>query len=459
MFVPPSNPFSVHLSPYHPYTSLHHATSPLRPHFHSPNSPTVLSPFHLDTDRKRHSTLSVKRKLTESGSEDPIHPLKRTKKTSPLSRSCLLFNHKGTPVIDLTPIPTIHIPSSTMDQFIAHSQSSLTNTDMSSNQHAILPPVMSMKRANPKRLSLTLTMPTASPPSIATPLSITPTSYSTDASTESTPYTPGPPKTPALATASLGRITTKGLRRPSLLSLITQPTDYNDVPPTPGGGGSVPYFNCRPPLRLRARASTEVYEVNRICPSYKTFPPINEHDAGLPTFGSSYQSSSSDTSPHTSASASTASTPSSSPPLPSFTHALFPRPEPYQDGPVEIVPNVFLGAEDSATELSWARRFKSIRIINVAQELEDPFASPNTRGKRKVAFGQYESVNGYTDIEYCHLRWSHGESGLADLPPGAKLSELMVDPKADLDADSWGIWNAVKWLEEARREGRPVLVQ
>ncbi len=124
---------------------------------------------------------------------------------------------------------------------------------------------------------------------------------------------------------------------------------------------------------------------------------------------------------------------------------------------MEVIPNVFLGAEDSATDLSWAKRYGSIRVINVAQEIENPYDKVEQSGK--IAFGNYPRVNGGTDVEYCHLRWSHGENGLADIPAGSSLSDLIESPQPNLHADFWGIWEAVKWTEQARRAGTPVLIQ
>ena len=285
-------------------------------------------------------------------------------------------------------------------------------------------------------------------------------------SNESTPYTPGPPKTPALA-LSLGRGNGKGMRKPSLLSLITQPpTSYDDVPPTPGG--NIPYAPGR--AKIRARSST-IPEMPSSCsfssgsfsahPSYQTFSPISEHES---KFGQSYQSASSstspDTSPHSSDSGSTSTTPASSPPLPpsGFASALLygAKPtEPYEDGPIEIIPNVFLGAEDSAKDLTWARGHCTLRIINVAQEIESPYGGGCSRDKKTL--GTY-TTNGPM-VQYCHLRWSHGESGLATIPEGATLDELLDGSTADTDASSWGFWNAIKWLEEARLKGIPVLIQ
>ena len=293
-----------------------------------------------------------------------------------------------------------------------------------------LPPRLGLKRPNPKRLSLSLTMPTSASPCV------TPTFYN-PSSTESTPFTPGPPKTPALASGRAARTT----RRPSLLSLITQPTDTSDI---------------RGSIRTRSSTAPDISQrFDKPTTHYQTYP--NTH--GL-TFGQSYQStassSSPDSSPHTSASGSPSTTPASSPPLPAgFASILYSRPaEPYEDGPIEIIPNVFLGAEDSARDLTWARRYHTLRIVNVAQEVESPYAAPC--GSKKT-LTTTPTTSGPT-VEYCHLRWSHGESGLATIPDGATLEELLTG-SADTDAESWGFWNAVKWLEEARRNGTPVLIQ
>jgi len=488
---------SPHSSPYHPYTSRHHIASPTTPYFHTPRSPVFLHAQHpnctsetsftsvrsgsdLSSSRKRSRPV-IDRNRESSPCDLPFQrPIKRIRARPALSigivRPLNGIDSEGTP----NPLTPHTASSSSMDTEMDISRSgaecstapidnmlppcSTRRTASPPN----LPPRLCMKRANPKRLSLSLTMPSSNQSTpVVTPSVITPTLY-IPSSNESTPYTPGPPKTPALA-LSLGRAPTKAMRRPSLLSLVTQPpSGYDDVPPTPGG--NVPYAPGKARIRARSDTMPEVsmpsgFEQGSQSahPSYQTFPPISEHH---PAFGQSYQSTTSsstspETSPHSSASASTSTTPASSPPLPpaGFASALLygPKPtEPYEDGPIEITPNVFLGAEDSARDLSWARRYRSVRIINVAQEIESPYGS-KCGSAEKVTLGTHQTTG--PTVEYCHLRWSHGESGLSTIPQGATLNELLNTSSPDTETDSWGFWNAIKWLEEARRNGMPVLIQ
>jgi hypothetical protein len=158
-----------------------------------------------------------------------------------------------------------------------------------------------------------------------------------------------------------------------------------------------------------------------------------------------------------------------SPPLTSVNRSAFPSKtsEPYEDGPVEVVPGVFLGAETSATDLHWLKGDR-IRILNVAQEIEDPFASLSScrissiKGKEKIRLADYDLNEAGTTrrIEYCHLKWSHGEADLAQLPTSASLRGFLDGTlTANEDKTTWGLWDAVMWLEAARREGVPVLIQ
>ena len=119
-----------------------------------------------------------------------------------------------------------------------------------------------------------------------------------------------------------------------------------------------------------------------------------------------------------------------------------------------------------------------MRVMNVAQEIDDPFAPPSEtnmvvledvskgdfkgKGKERVNLACYTGLQGRPAIEYCHLLWSHGEAGLADLPANARLQELLEHEPLnhhDADADTWGFWHAIRWLEEARTRDVPVLVQ
>ena len=128
-----------------------------------------------------------------------------------------------------------------------------------------------------------------------------------------------------------------------------------------------------------------------------------------------------------------------------------------------MLPGVFLGAEQSIWQWDWAGGKSRVRVLNVAQEIEDPFEKPQRNvqgvGEGKVKLSSYPPNLERPGVEYCHLRWSHGESGLAELPIGARLSELLVPEQLLPEGAQWGFWDAVLWLEMGRRAGEPVLIQ
>ncbi|WVQ76681.1 hypothetical protein IAR50_006355 [Cryptococcus sp. DSM 104548] len=352
-------------------------------------------------------------------------------------------------------------------------------------------PALAMRRSNPKKLCLSL-------PSSSSSTSSTPTTGTApNDSSFSTPYTPGPPRTPALA-MSMGRSTTRGLRRPSLLSLITQPPSGDEVPPTPSVGMH-PYATMRlPRTKGRARSQT-AEEISMARPEHKggswsatplgmgmsvhtieetenntlTTPGLNQLGYALP----SASKAPSDSSSSTSLSASTNTTPSTSPPLPASFSFSKPYPvrqaEPYEDGPIEVVPGVWLGAEESVWRFGvWAVGADTVRIVNVAQEIDDPFdpsarnvpgwsgASPLDKGSMKLKAYPAVSEGGQKrpEVEYCHVRWSHGELGLADLPEKATLGDVRRPERPETGEGMWKFWEAIRWMEEGRKSGTPVLI-
>ena len=160
-----------------------------------------------------------------------------------------------------------------------------------------------------------------------------------------------------------------------------------------------------------------------------------------------------------------ASSSSSSPPGSTYTSPSTPpllehQEEPYANGPIELVPGVFLGAEDSVFHWkSYAGSSSTVRILNVAQEIDDPFTSVKGKGKEKLKVTDYEAVPGRPKVEYAHLSWGHGEGGLADMPQDASLDEIINIRQATERKDKWGFWDAIRWMEEARRVNVPVLIQ
>ena len=131
-----------------------------------------------------------------------------------------------------------------------------------------------------------------------------------------------------------------------------------------------------------------------------------------------------------------------------------------------MIPGVYLGSEESTEDFSWCSSRPLVKILNVALEIEDPFATSHSiKGKARetesIRLATYDAKDGGPAIDYCHLSWSHGESNLADIPTEAMLDHMLAvegDDYDDLDA-SWGFWRAIQWIEAARRIGVPVLIQ
>lgn len=343
-----------------------------------------------------------------------------------------------------------------------------------------------VRRVNPKGLSLSL----ASSFHATTEDAPTPISPSASRTAYQTPSTAGPPRTPApgassSSSGSWGRSSAKEGRRPSLLSLITHPPGNDGpVPTTPGravsatatmrsrgharngSAGSQMAAFSNYSTEMDPRGSRSAY------PSLRgsSFAPIDErHTNRLPI---NVASSSSMSASSASTSESVSSTPSTSPPGASGDEGELSYPggslpaEPYADGPIEVIPGVWLGAEDSLWCWDvWAGESKTVSVLNVAQEIENPLdpETPqdswewNPTGKAKVALSEHDS-SVHPKVEYAHLRWSHGEGGLANIPTDARLDNLDSEQVTGSESEKWRFWEAIQWLESRRRAGIPVMI-
>jgi hypothetical protein len=197
------------------------------------------------------------------------------------------------------------------------------------------------------------------------------------------------------------------------------------------------------------------------------FAPIDEAEDAFPV-GAASSARASHSRTHSSATASTcrseasSSTAFSSPP-PSLARAAVP----YGDGPIELIPGVYLGAEESVYDWTrWSAASERVRILNVAQEIDDPWAGEQVdrKGKGKVSVARYpaEPVQGRPELEYCHLSWGHGEAGLAEVDETMRLQDVVRAGgvgKGDEDKEKWRFWEAIRWVEEGRRNGEAVLIQ
>lgn len=99
---------------------------------------------------------------------------------------------------------------------------------------------------------------------------------------------------------------------------------------------------------------------------------------------------------------------------------------PYVDGPIEIIPGIWLGSEDNARD--WKdlinRGIKS--ILNVAKEISSPFDSavaqpmrpfystPNLKTAKESTSTYYPAhlASGRPGMHYLKLQWSHGQQDL-----------------------------------------------
>ena len=129
-----------------------------------------------------------------------------------------------------------------------------------------------------------------------------------------------------------------------------------------------------------------------------------------------------------------------------------------------MFPGVYLGAEDSVFHWkSYAGSSSRVRILNVAQEIDDPFVSGSGNGKgkekEKINLADYDATPLRPKVEYAHLLWGHGETGLADIPAGATLDQIIHTRPLSGGETKWGFWEAIQWMEEARREQVPILIQ
>ena len=91
---------------------------------------------------------------------------------------------------------------------------------------------------------------------------------------------------------------------------------------------------------------------------------------------------------------------------------------PYENGPVEIIPGVWLGAEENAQD--WANLTDNNigAILNVAKEVSLPF---DREAPQRISGGDGEpqtkhfvqdDATGRPALTYLHLPWSHGQSDL-----------------------------------------------
>lgn len=102
---------------------------------------------------------------------------------------------------------------------------------------------------------------------------------------------------------------------------------------------------------------------------------------------------------------------------------------PYADGPVQIIPSVWLGSEDNTRDWQGLIQRGIKSILNVAKEVASPFDSaaaahplrsvvstPNLHASQDVDPTYYppHPASGRPGMHYLKLQWSHGQQDLVD---------------------------------------------
>ncbi len=86
---------------------------------------------------------------------------------------------------------------------------------------------------------------------------------------------------------------------------------------------------------------------------------------------------------------------------------------PYENGPLEVLPGVWLGAEENAGTWDVLSRNKIGAILNVAKEVTLPLDTEVASiVDGKVMHFEADQLSGRQEIAYLHLMWSHGQSDL-----------------------------------------------
>ena len=86
---------------------------------------------------------------------------------------------------------------------------------------------------------------------------------------------------------------------------------------------------------------------------------------------------------------------------------------PYEEGPMEVLPGVWLGAEENAVAWDALSQNKIGAILNVAKEVTLPLDTEVASSvDGNVKHFEADPASGRQEITYLHLMWSHGQSDL-----------------------------------------------
>ena len=86
---------------------------------------------------------------------------------------------------------------------------------------------------------------------------------------------------------------------------------------------------------------------------------------------------------------------------------------PYIDGPVQIIPGIWIGSEDNACDWEGLVERGIRSILNVAKEVTSPFDSQPFRHVKDPTY--YPPLpTGRPAMHYLQLQWSHGQQNLVN---------------------------------------------
>ncbi|KAG9002503.1 hypothetical protein FRB94_003818 [Tulasnella sp. JGI-2019a] len=191
------------------------------------------------------------------------------------------------------------------------------------------------------------------------------------------------------------------------------------LPPLPAASHST---TLRPPPRVRNDSDTSI---NSVLQSQNRILDPTREDSNRFTYLNSAASSTSNTA------------------LNSIT-----MPAPYRNGPIQVLPGIWLGCEDNARDWEGLRRCGIGSVLNVAKEISNLFedsaalnqdqklappsfrirpsiSTPNLSKPPRLTFGSRlmsakpaanllsaDPITGRPELHYLHLPWSHGQSDL-----------------------------------------------
>ena len=94
---------------------------------------------------------------------------------------------------------------------------------------------------------------------------------------------------------------------------------------------------------------------------------------------------------------------------------------PYTDGPVQVIPGLWIGSEDNARDWVGLRRRRIGAILNVAKEVSSPFdplrstaSVSNLNSPSQPTYYPPHIPTGRPPMHYLNLQWSHGQKDLVN---------------------------------------------